>query len=74
MSSRDFRLLSHEAMEFIRIKIAVNLVKTCICDHNDIDQDDDTVNLVNQMSDMMRAMKSWRIQEVMMKLERRLRA
>ena len=52
MSSRDFRLLSHEAMEFIRIKIAVNLVKTCICDHNDIDQNDDSVNLVNQMSDM----------------------
>ena len=52
MSSRDFRLLSHEAMDFIRTKIAVNLFKICICDHNDIDQNDDTVILVNQISDM----------------------
>ena len=63
MSSRDFRLLSHEAMDFIRTKIAVNLLNTCICDHNDIDQDDDSVNLVNQISDM----KSWRIMVVMIR-------
>ena len=39
-------------MEFIRTKIAVNLFKTCICDHNDIDQNDDSLILVNQISGM----------------------
>ena len=29
-----------------------NLFKSCICDHNDIDQNDDSVILVNQISDM----------------------
>ena len=39
-------------MEFIRTKIAINILKTCICDHDEIDQDDDSVNFVNHLSDM----------------------
>ena len=39
-------------MEFIRTQTAVNFLNTCICDHDDIDQDDDNFNFVNHMSDM----------------------
>ena len=38
-------------MEFIRTKIAINILNTCICDHDKIDQDD-SVNFVNHLSDM----------------------
>ena len=43
---------SHEAVEFIRTKIAINLLNTCICDHADINQDDTSVGFVNHLSDI----------------------
>ena len=42
----------HEAMEFIRTKIATIFLNICICDPDDIDQDDDSFNFVNHLSDM----------------------
>ena len=41
-----------KAMDYMRTKIAVHLLNICICDHDDIDQDDDNFNFVNHMSDM----------------------
>ena len=43
---------SHKAMEFIRTKIAINLLNADISDNDDIDQDDHHVDFVNHLSDI----------------------
>ena len=40
--------LQTQSHGYMRTKIAVNLLNNCICDHDDIDEDNDSVNFVGQ--------------------------
>ena len=39
-------------MEFIRTKIDINLLNTCICDYDGTSQDDENANFVNLLSEL----------------------